>query len=52
MSGAWVLKLDSGEATPLKAGDTLIQNGSRHAWCNPGEEPCALLVVTIGVSRR
>jgi hypothetical protein len=25
------LKLDSGETVPLKVGDTLIQNGSRHA---------------------
>jgi quercetin dioxygenase-like cupin family protein len=36
VSGECILKLDSGETTPLKAGDTLIQTGSRHAWGNPG----------------
>lgn len=52
VSGECILKLDSGETTPLKAGDTLIQTGSRHAWGNPGEVPCALLVVSIGVKRK
>lgn len=52
VSGGCILKLDSGETTPLKAGDTLIQTGSRHAWGNPGEEPCVLLVVSIGVKRQ
>jgi len=51
VSGACVLKLDSGETAPLKAGDTLIQTGSRHAWGNPGKVPCALLVVSIGLKR-
>ena len=50
-SGGCVLKLDSGETVQLKAGDTLIQNGSRHAWDNPGRVPCAL-IVSIGVRRR
>jgi mannose-6-phosphate isomerase-like protein (cupin superfamily) len=51
-SGACVLKLDSGETAQLNAGDTLIQNGSRHAWSNPGSVPCALLTVSIGVPRQ
>lgn len=51
-SGACVLKLDSGETVQLNAGDTLIQNGSRHAWGNPSSVPCALLIVSIGVPRR
>jgi len=51
-SGECILKLDSGETTPLKAGDTLIQTGSRHAWGNLGRGPCALLVVSIGVKRK
>jgi mannose-6-phosphate isomerase-like protein (cupin superfamily) len=50
--GACILKLDSGEETPLKAGDTLIQTGARHAWSNPGDVPCELLVVSIGVRRK
>jgi mannose-6-phosphate isomerase-like protein (cupin superfamily) len=52
LSGACVLKLDSGETTPLKAGDTLIQTGTRHAWSNPGAVPCGLLTVSIGVKRK
>jgi mannose-6-phosphate isomerase-like protein (cupin superfamily) len=52
VSGACVLKLDSGEAASLKAGDTLVQNGSHHAWGNPGPVPCTLLVVSLGVERR
>ena len=51
VSGACVLKLDSGETTPLKAGDALIQTGARHAWGNPGDQDCTLLVVSIGVKR-
>lgn len=51
VSGACVLKLDSGETTPLKAGDTLIQTGARHAWGNPSGQDCTLLVVSIGVKR-
>jgi hypothetical protein len=34
-----VLKLDSGETVQPNAGDTLIHNGSRHAWGNPGTVP-------------
>lgn len=51
VSGACVLKLDSGETTPLKAGDALIQTGARHAWGNPSGQDCTLLVVSIGVKR-
>jgi mannose-6-phosphate isomerase-like protein (cupin superfamily) len=47
VSGECILKLDSGETTTLKAGDMLIQTGSRYAWANPGNSPCALLVVSI-----
>lgn len=51
VSGACILELDSGETAPLKAGDTLIQTGSRHAWSNPSGADCTLLVVSIGVKR-
>jgi mannose-6-phosphate isomerase-like protein (cupin superfamily) len=52
LRGGCVLKLDSGETVPLEAGDTLIQNGARHAWGNPGQVDCALLVVSLGVKRK
>jgi len=50
-SGGCVPKLDSGETVQLNAGETLIQNGARHAWSNPSAVPCALLTVSIGVAR-
>jgi quercetin dioxygenase-like cupin family protein len=52
LRGGCVLKLDSGETVPLEAGDSLIQNGARHAWGNPGQVDCALLVVSLGVKRK
>ena len=29
-------------------GDTVIQNGTRHAWRNPYDEPCRMVVVLVG----
>jgi len=39
LSGAITLELDSGVATVLHAGDTLVQNGVRHRWLNHGTVP-------------
>jgi hypothetical protein len=50
-SGACVLELDGGAKVELKAGDTIVQNGPRHAWHNPYGAPCGLLTVSIGVAR-
>jgi hypothetical protein len=50
-SGACVLELDGGAKVELKAGDTIVQNGPRHAWHNPYGAPCGLLTVSIGVPR-
>lgn len=49
--GACMLVLDDETEIALKAGDVLIQNGSRHAWRNPHAEPCGLLTVSLGVKR-
>jgi hypothetical protein len=49
--GACVLTLDGGAETVLKAGDSVVLNGPRHAWRNPHETPCGLLTVSIGVKR-
>jgi hypothetical protein len=35
----------------LKTGDTLVQNGPRHAWRNPHEAACRLLTVSIGKAK-
>ena len=33
------------------AGDTVVQNGTRHAWRNFGAEPCRIVVFMVGVPR-
>lgn len=48
VSGRCVLELDDGAKRELRAGDTVIQNGTRHAWRNPFDEPCLIVVVLIG----
>jgi mannose-6-phosphate isomerase-like protein (cupin superfamily) len=51
LSGEIDLELDDGEVVHLTAGDTVVQNGTRHAWRNRGTEPCRLVVVLIGAHR-
>ncbi|MEE8419434.1 MAG: cupin domain-containing protein [Dehalococcoidales bacterium] len=52
ISGEIWLELDDGEEVHLKAGDTVIQNGTRHAWRNKGTEPCQVVVCIIGAHRK
>ena len=47
ISGRCVLELDDGATKELAAGDTVVQSGTRHAWRNPYDEPCVLVVVLI-----
>jgi hypothetical protein len=35
----------------LRPGDTVVQNGTRHRWGNPGTEPAVLAVFLIGTYR-
>ncbi|MCB1489398.1 MAG: cupin domain-containing protein [Bauldia sp.] len=51
-SGRCVVELDSGDRTELGPGDILIQNGTRHAWRVPFEEPCTVLSISVGATRR
>ncbi|MEO8542371.1 MAG: cupin domain-containing protein [Burkholderiaceae bacterium] len=51
ISGRIWLELDDGTARELRAGDTYVQNGTRHAWRNRSLEPCSILVVLLGASR-
>lgn len=46
MSGEIDLHLDTGTVR-LRAGDTIVQRGTSHAWSNPGTEPCAISFVLI-----
>ena len=51
LSGEVVLELDDGAKVTLKPGDTVVQNGTRHRWSNPGSEPAVLAVGIIGAQR-
>lgn len=48
VSGRIVLELDDGASVELGPGDTVVQNGTRHAWRNPFDEPCTLVVTIVG----
>jgi mannose-6-phosphate isomerase-like protein (cupin superfamily) len=48
LSGDATVDLDDGKTISLSAGDSLVQNGIRHNWHNPGLEPLVLLVTMIG----
>lgn len=48
LSGEVWLELDDGQFAHLRTGDTVVQNGTRHAWRNLGTEPVTLAVVQVG----
>ena len=45
------LELDDKQEIHLKTGDTLVQNGVRHAWRNHGTKPCSLVVTIVGANK-
>jgi hypothetical protein len=51
LEGEIVLELDAGVETTLRAGDTLVQNGTRHAWRNRSGRDCRMLVLMLGAAR-
>ncbi len=51
VSGEVWLELDDGEEVHLRAGDCVVQNGTRHAWHNRTSEPAVLFVTLLGASR-
>ena len=52
VSGEVWLDLDDGAAVHLRAGDTVVQNGTRHRWRNEGAEPCRIVVFIVGTHRQ
>ena len=48
VSGRCVLELDDGATREVGPGDVVVQNGTRHAWRNPFDEPCVMVVFLIG----
>jgi mannose-6-phosphate isomerase-like protein (cupin superfamily) len=51
LKGEVVLELDGGRVERLRAGDVIVQNGTRHAWRNPGDEVALVAFVLIGAER-
>ena len=51
VSGEIYLELDDGKEVLLKAGDCVVQNGTRHAWRNRSSQPCLLAVALVGAKR-
>ena len=51
LSGEIVLELDDGVEKVLQAGDTNIQNGTRHRWHNRGNVPAVMVCFLVGGTR-
>lgn len=52
ISGTVAMELDDGEMVTLRPGNVVIQNGTRHAWHNVGEEGAVLAAVLVGTPPR
>lgn len=52
LSGEIWLELDAGAIKLLKAGDVVVQHGTRHAWRNRSEQVARLAFVMTGATRR
>ena len=48
VSGEVILELDDKKRVTLGAGDSYVQNGTRHRWINKGNVPAVIAVVLIG----
>jgi uncharacterized cupin superfamily protein len=48
LDGEVFLELDDGEETLLRAGDVIVQNGTRHAWHNRTDRPCRMFFAMLG----
>jgi mannose-6-phosphate isomerase-like protein (cupin superfamily) len=48
ISGEVCLELDDGVRKLLRAGDCVIQNGTRHAWRNLSDRECVMAFVVVG----
>lgn len=51
ISGEVWLELDDGVEIHLQAGDTVVQNGTRHNWHNRGAVPCQMVLCMVGAVR-
>ncbi len=51
VSGEVWLELDDGAQAHLCTGDSVILNGTRHAWRNKSSQPCVLAFAAVGAER-
>ena len=51
VSGEVWLELDDGQEVQMRAGDCVVQNGTRHVWHNRTSEPALLFVTLLGAHR-
>ena len=50
LEGTVILELDDGAEVTLHPGDTVVQNGTRHRWRNPGDTTARLALFVCGAS--
>jgi mannose-6-phosphate isomerase-like protein (cupin superfamily) len=48
LAGEVILELDEGTSVTLRPGDTVVQNGTRHRWSNPGSTPATIVLFMVG----
>jgi mannose-6-phosphate isomerase-like protein (cupin superfamily) len=51
LSGEVWLELDGGAQVHLRAGDCVVQNGTRHAWRNKSSAACVIAFALVGAQR-
>ena len=51
LSGEVWLELDDGQERLIKAGDCVVQNGTRHRWQNRSDAACVMAAVMVGAER-
>lgn len=52
LTGELTLELDDGAEVLPKPGDTIVQNGTRHRWRNPGTAPAVIASVIVRAEPR
>lgn len=52
LAGEVVLELDDGVEVTLRAGDSVVQNGTRHAWHNRTTQNALLAFCLVGAERK
>ena len=51
LCGEVTLELNDGTMTTLQAGYTVVQNGARHRWANPGMIRALIAMFIVGAHR-